>query len=95
MQATVTDDVRPLRAMDQLRRRFPHALVLSFAPSGAVDPATPRPRTTGLSDHQIALGFVEELRGAPASEQESRLLLDACEAVRDDPADTLVAQRSG
>ena len=35
MHATVTDPVRPRDAMERLRRRFPHAVVLAFDPQGA------------------------------------------------------------
>jgi len=91
VQATLTDAVRPLRAMDRLRERFPHTLVLAFAPEGAPLPGTPRLPTAGLGDHEIALAFVEELRGAPATADESVLLREACEASRDDPADALVS----
>ena len=38
VQATLTDDVRPLQAMERLRARFPHTLVLGFEPAGG-DPA--------------------------------------------------------
>ncbi len=34
VQATLTDELRPVRAMEQLRIRFPHALALRFAPPG-------------------------------------------------------------
>ena len=37
-QVTLTDPVRPLGAMEQLRRRFPHTLVLQFDPQGAPVP---------------------------------------------------------
>src|SRR3954449_11864245 len=32
LQVTLTDDVRPAHPMERLRARFPHALVLAFAP---------------------------------------------------------------
>ena len=35
VHATLTDAVRPLRAMDRLRTRFPHTLVIGFAPAGS------------------------------------------------------------
>jgi len=95
VQATLTDAVRPDRPMERLRARFPHALVLSFAPVGTPSPsvvAAPR----GRSDHQISLDFVEELRGAPASDDESALLLEACDACAEDPdADMLVTAANG
>ena len=80
VEATLTDDVRPLRAMDRLRRRFPHALQLAFAPTTPAPTSTPSARTEGRSDHQIALDFVRELRGHPADDAESALLLTAVEA---------------
>jgi DNA repair protein SbcD/Mre11 len=95
VQVTLTDVVRPDRPMERLRARFRHALVLSFAPAGTPEPsvvAAPR----GRSDHQISLDFVEELRGAPASDDESALLLQACDACADDPdVDMLVTAANG
>ncbi len=92
VQATLTDDTRPLQAMERLRHRFPHALVLAFAPSDADRSAAPSARTQGRSDHDITLDFVAELRGTPASDDESALLRDACDACCDDrDLDTLVA----
>jgi DNA repair protein SbcD/Mre11 len=85
VEATLTDQRRPGQAMERLRRRFPHALVLTFAPSGGAESAVPLARTRGRSDHEIALDFVTDLRGAPASEAEAALLLSACDACRDDP----------
>ena len=56
----------------------------------------PRARTHGRSDHEIALDFVADLRGAPATEAESALLLDACDGCCHDPdLDTLVSTGSG
>jgi exonuclease SbcD len=92
VQATLTDDTRPLQAMDRLRRRFPHALVLSFAPADPATSAAPAARTHGRGDHDIALDFVADLRGVPADDDEARLLRDACDACCDDrDLDTLVA----
>src|SRR6478609_7413778 len=64
VQATLTDDTRPLQAMERLRARFPHTLVLAFEPAGGDPTAVPLARTTGRSDHGIALDFVAELRGS-------------------------------
>jgi len=85
VQATLTDAVRPAQAMDRLRRRFPHALVLGFEPVGADDLAAPSHRPTpGRSDHDIARDFVATLRGRPASHGESALLLEACDSCSHD-----------
>jgi exonuclease SbcD len=85
VQATLTDDARPMRAMERLRARFPHALVLGFAPASGQASDAPRARTAGRSDHDITLDFVRELRGAAASDEEASLLLAACDACGEDP----------
>ena len=92
VQATLTDPVRPLQAMERLRARFPHTLVLAFEPAGAAPHGVPTARPQGRSDHAIALDFVAELRGAPATAEESALLQAACEACCEDPeVDVLVS----
>lgn len=84
VQATLTDQPRPLRAMEQLRRRFPHTLVIQF-PAPEAGPEAPRVTSAGRGDHEIALDFVRDLRGAPATADESRLLRDAVDACCEDP----------
>ncbi|QWF24509.1 exonuclease SbcCD subunit D [Nocardioides sp. LMS-CY] len=92
VQATLTDAVRPLQAMERLRARFPHTLVIGFEPAGAAPHGVPAARPQGRSDHLIALDFVTELRGAPATAAESALLQAATEACCDDPeVDVLVS----
>jgi DNA repair protein SbcD/Mre11 len=96
VEATLTDDRRPSQAMDRLRRRFPHAVVLAFAPGRDSGTSAPVARTRGRSDHEIALDFVSDLRGAPATDAESALLQTACDACREDPdADVLLSRRGG
>jgi DNA repair protein SbcD/Mre11 len=93
VEATLTDDARPSQAMERLRRRFPHTLVLLFAPRTALGSGVPLAETRGRSDHEIALDFVREMRGGPASEAESALLQSACDACAEDPdADTVVTE---
>jgi exonuclease SbcD len=93
VQATLTDRVRPLQAMDRLRARFPHTLVLSFQPVGADTATTPAARTAGRSDHEVTLDFVRALRGAPATRAESALLRDAVDACCEDTdLDVLVGE---
>jgi exonuclease SbcD len=90
VQATLTDSPRPPRAMEQLRRRFPHTLVLQF-PTPAHGPSAPRAASTLRSDHAIALDFVKDLRGTPATEGEATLLQEAVDACCiDADLDTLV-----
>jgi exonuclease SbcD len=48
------------------------------------------------SDHAIAVDFVRELRGTPATEAESALLQDACDACCEDTdVDTLLSVAGG
>jgi exonuclease SbcD len=52
--------------------------------------------TRGRSDHQVTLDFVDAMRGAPAADDESALLLQACDSCADDPdADMLVSSPAG
>jgi exonuclease SbcD len=92
VQATLTDDIRPSAAMERLRRRFPHTLVLSFAPANGSRSGLPSARLApGRSDHDIVLDFVDELRGRKASDAESALLRDACDSCSPDrDLDTVV-----
>jgi exonuclease SbcD len=91
VQATLTDAVRPERPMERLRSRFPHALVLTFAPDGQTPASVVSSAAPGRSDHEVALDFVVAMRGAPASTDESVLLQQACDACAEDPeADVLL-----
>jgi exonuclease SbcD len=92
LQVTLTDTVRPDRPMERLRARFPHTLVLAFAPAGQTPASVVASAAGGRSDHEVALDFVEALRGAPASSDESGLLRQACDACAEDPeVDVLVS----
>lgn len=80
---TLTDPVRPRQAMDRLRSRFPGTLTLAFAPEGATPARGPvMPRVSGRSDHDIALGFVAEVRSLEATTEEALLLQLACDSCR-------------
>jgi DNA repair protein SbcD/Mre11 len=83
ISATLTDPTRPGEAMDRLRLRFPHILVLSWEPTGlAPDGRSYRARTRGRDDLGIATAFVPHVRGLPASEAERQLLTAALQASR-------------
>ena len=85
LQVTLTDPRRPLHAMERLRARFPHTLMLTFDPEGAAPPRGPvRPRVDGRSDLDIALGFVAEVRRLEATTEEELLLQLACDSCRID-----------
>ena len=83
VQATITDARRPLHAMERLRSRFPHALLLAFQPEGAPRARGPAlPRVDGRSDLDVALGFVAEVRELEATTEETLLLQLACDSCR-------------
>ena len=78
---TLTDAVRPRSAMERLRARFAHVLTLTYAPEGgARDRRAVLPRVSGRSDHDIALGFVQEVRELQATTEEALLLQMACDS---------------
>jgi exonuclease SbcD len=83
LQVTLTDPTRPREPMERLRQRFPHVLVLGFAPEGAAGDRAPSyaARLRGRSDLEIADDFVAHVRG-PAEPAETALLADAFEDVR-------------
>ena len=83
LQVTLTDPTRPREPMDRLRGRFPHTLVLGFAPEGAVtwDEASYAERLRGRSDFEVAADFIAHVRG-PAEPAETDLMAEALEAVR-------------
>jgi exonuclease SbcD len=85
VSVTLTDPSRPEGAMDALRARFPHVLVLAFEPEGAVpDGRGYRARVAGRDDESIAAEFIRHVSSAPPTEGEERLLRSAFEAVRVD-----------
>jgi exonuclease SbcD len=78
----LTDPVRPEGAMDGLRTRFPHILVLGYEPSGvAPDDRGYRARVAGRDDLSIAAEFVKHVRNSPATPGERELLAAAFAAV--------------
>jgi exonuclease SbcD len=89
-QVTLTDTERPRAAMDRLRMRFPHTLVLTFEPEGAAtslrDYGT---RVRGRADLDICCDFLDHVRGgSPATAAERELLQAALEAGREVERDT-------
>ncbi|MGH3368737.1 MAG: exonuclease SbcCD subunit D [Nocardioidaceae bacterium] len=83
LQVTLTDARRPMHAMERLRARFPHVLLLGFDPQGAPRERGPvMPRVDGRSDVDVALGFVAEVRSLEATTEEALLLQLACDSCR-------------
>ena len=83
-QVTLTDTVRPPGAMERLRRRFPHTLVLQFDPQGAAVPVRRYVERTAAADPvDVCCDFLGHVRGGYAATDEERALLaEAVEAVR-------------
>jgi exonuclease SbcD len=83
LQVTLTDPVRPAGAMERLRARFPHTLVLGFEPDGAAtEHRTWTERVKERSHLDIAFDFVGEVGGAPTTPAERALLQEAFECCR-------------
>jgi exonuclease SbcD len=83
LQVTLTDPRRPAHAMERLRERFPHTIILSFEPEGVSRDRRPvMPHVDGRSDLDIALGFVAEVRELEATTEETLLLQLACDSCR-------------
>jgi len=85
VQATVTDPERPEKALERLRSRFPHLLVFRHEPEGG-HAARERSYAQALrqapDDLALTTGFVDHVRGRPASEAERELLDEALTASR-------------
>ena len=83
-QITLTDIVRPMGAMERLRRRFPDTLVLAFEPAGAqVIPRTSAASLHERGDLDLCCDFLTHVSGGnAASEQERGLLASALEGSR-------------
>ena len=85
VEATLTDPVRPAQAMERLRRRFPHTLVLVLDPGPSASGVPVPAPTASRSDHEIAADFVTEMRGTPPTPDEAELLFRAVDACCEDP----------
>jgi exonuclease SbcD len=83
LQVTLTDPVRPREPMERLRSRFPHVLVLGFAPEGGGEGrlGSYARRMHGRGDLEVAADFVTHVRSDPTP-AESALLAEAFVAVR-------------
>jgi exonuclease SbcD len=84
VQATITDARRPRAAMERLRARFPHCLVLVFEPAGGPggEVAPIRERLVGRSDAAILESFFNDTRGSAPDADEAALLQQACDDCR-------------
>ena len=76
LSVAVTDHVRPLDLQRKLQERFPYAVHAEWRPDGGRAAAELRyaDAVRGRSDHQIAAGFVLDVRGSEPTGSESSLL---------------------
>ena len=84
VEVTLTDATRPAGAMDLLRRRFPHTLLLGFESSRPTLDLLPAGDLHTRSDLDLATEFVERLRGRRPAPAETALLGEALDACCDD-----------
>jgi exonuclease SbcD len=82
LSVTLTDTARPDQAFELLAGRFPHLLVLSFAPAGVVASAQSYASRVRGTDVEVAASFVRHVRGTSVDPAETALLAQAFEAVR-------------
>ncbi|GAB3682434.1 exonuclease SbcCD subunit D [Actinocorallia lasiicapitis] len=97
LQITLTDPVRPAGAMERLKTRFPHVLVLAFEPEGA-EPERELSWASRIQERTgpaLAAGFFQEMAGAPLTDEERVLLEDAFTDCRQEEPVRVPAPREG
>ncbi len=84
VKVVLTDRVRPASPMERLRARWPHTLMLDFAPEGGlIDEATDLKRLAAATDPvEICALFVEFVAGGPPDDFQRTVLRDAVEAAQ-------------
>ncbi len=72
-EVTLTDAARPPAAMEQVRRRFPHTLMLGFdQPATAIDRRSYADRVKGRGDLDLCCDFTNHVRGGAAVTDDER-----------------------
>ncbi|ROO88988.1 exodeoxyribonuclease I subunit D [Actinocorallia herbida] len=95
VKATLTDTRRVAGAMERLRARFPHALVLEFATESFTGDGPGRAELLATrTAPEMAGEFVREVTGEGATEDERALLHDAFEYCRLEEKAPVPAQRA-
>ena len=84
VKAVLTDTVRPAAPMERLRKKWPHTLVLDFAPEGELtsSAADLRRLKQAADPVEICELFVEYTSGGSADAGQRRVLRDVVEAMR-------------
>ncbi|MBF4993535.1 exonuclease SbcCD subunit D [Arthrobacter gandavensis] len=83
-QVTLTDDMRPAKAMEQLRTRFPDTLVLSFDPASGprgVNESYSRRLARATDDLDVCCGFLDHVRSREASAEERAVFAEVLQKV--------------
>ncbi|MDX6739465.1 exonuclease SbcCD subunit D [Actinocorallia sp. A-T 12471] len=94
VKATLTDTRRVAGAMERLRTRFPHALVLEFAAEVFTGDGPGRAELLATrTEPEMAGEFVREVTGEAATEAETSLLQAAFEYCRREEKTPVPAQR--
>lgn len=73
VSAVLTDPVRPVDAMRELRTRFPHAVHLEWSRPAGTSELRYRDRVRGRTDIDIATSFVTDMRSTPEAREVSLL----------------------
>ncbi|MEO8850569.1 MAG: exonuclease SbcCD subunit D C-terminal domain-containing protein, partial [Allobranchiibius sp.] len=72
-EVTLTDAARPPAAMEQVRRRFPHTLMLGFdQPATAINRRSYADRVKGRGDLDLCCDFTNHVRGGAAVTDDER-----------------------
>jgi exonuclease SbcD len=84
VKVVLTDAVRPSAPMERLREKWPHTLVLDFAPEGLLTgPGADLERLAAASDPvEICCLFVDFTSGGPADDAHRTVLRAAVEAAQ-------------
>jgi exonuclease SbcD len=82
VKVVLTDTARPAAPMERLRAKWPHTLVLDFAPQDALDEGTADLRRLAQTADPVEICgmFVEFTSGGPPDDEQRAVLADVVEA---------------
>ena len=93
VKAVLTDQARPAAPMERLREKWPHTLVLDFAPEGGLTgPDADLRRLAQTRDPaEVCCLFVEYAGGAPPDDAQRAVLREAVEAAQQAGAEPVLS----
>lgn len=96
VKAVLTDEVRPAAPMERLREKWPHTLVLDFAPEGGLTSTDADLRRLALATGpaEVCGLFVEYAGGAPPDDAQREVLRAAIEAAQQADAEPVPPPRA-